>query len=631
MQLWAQMPPSPEQLRVERPDQFHSITAYETAQGTAAIVFHVFAEKNGVDLDRPARLELRNLSNGSGVYQIIGSHEDGVFTNVIIGRYDITVSAVGYLNTHQEIQATDSTAPTQIDIVLHRDPSAINLADAKGPMSREARKEAKHAVSFLKAGSLADAQEHLERAYKLAPLNSDLNFLLGYLYFQKREYAQAETYLGMAESLSPHSAQTLTLLGRADLAQNNYLAARSALEQAVLADDEEWLPHDLLADAYLHQKEYGKARDEAQIAIARGEKHGKNTAGPAELVLGEALIGLGQKDEAIPPLQAFVKESPENPMVYWARALITDLQKGNSSSRPGASPNSAEISGSLADPLAAVPEPALSPQAWRPPDVDDIKPTLTPGITCPGTQVLAESGKRVQELVQDLARFTADEDLLHKSVDAFGFSGHAETRKYNYVAMVSLEQGDVSVEEYRSDRIAQEGDPDAIGSTGFVLLALVFHPDMQSDFEFACEGQGEWRGEATWLVHFRQRHDRPNRMHSYKVGGEVFSVDLKGRAWITADKFQIVRIEADIVKPVREIQLLSEHQTVEYGPVPFPKKNTMLWLPKDVEIYFDFRKHHYYRRHSFDHYMLFSVDTEEKRKVPPSTPATDGSSEKGPS
>ena len=75
-------------------------------------------------------------------------------------------------------------------------------------------------------------------------------------------------------------------------------------------------------------------------------------------------------------------------------------------------------------------------------------------------------------------------------------------------------------------------------------------------------------------------------------------------------------MEADIVKPMPEVRLLSEHQIVEYGPVPFPKKNTTLWLPKNAEIYFDFRKHRYYRRHSFDHYMLFSIDADEKRKEP---------------
>jgi hypothetical protein len=237
--------------------------------------------------------------------------------------------------------------------------------------------------------------------------------------------------------------------------------------------------------------------------------------------------------------------------------------------------------------------------------------------------VLEESGKRVQELVEDVSRFAAIEDLFHQSLDRFGVPIRTETRKYNYVASISEPQpGFLNVDEYRADKLNLAGYPDQIASTGFATLALVFHPDMRDNFDMSCEGLGDWHGQATWLVHFRQRDDRPNRMHSYKVGEQTHSVALKGRAWITADKFQIVRMEAEMVKSMPEIQLLSEHQTVEYGPVPFPKKNTSLWLPKNAEIYFDFRKHHYYRRHSFAHYMLYSVDTDEKRRAPVAKPGS---------
>jgi hypothetical protein len=54
---------------------------------------------------------------------------------------------------------------------------------------------------------------------------------------------------------------------------------------------------------------------------------------------------------------------------------------------------------------------------------------------------------------------------------------------------------------------------------------------------------------------------------------------------------------------------------------PVPKRNIILWLPKDVEIYFDFRTQRYYRHHSFDHFMLFSVETDEKRNEPIPQPA----------
>jgi hypothetical protein len=101
----------------------------------------------------------------------------------------------------------------------------------------------------------------------------------------------------------------------------------------------------------------------------------------------------------------------------------------------------------------------------------------------------------------------------------------------------------------------------------------------------------------------------------------LYSLHLKGRAWITADKFQIVRIESELMNPVPQIRLVGEHQVVEYGPVPFAKRNVQLWLPQSAEIYLDFRRHRYYRKHSFDHYMLFAVDSEEKHKAPTVQPA----------
>lgn len=617
----AQIPPNAPGKAARDPKYVPGMSSYDTAPGTGVLLFHVFADERGVPLKGQVRLDLTNLANHIGLYQTIEGDADGVFVNLAFGNYEIEASALGYLATRQQVQVVSTIHPEPIDIVLARDPSAINLDVGPGILSPKARKNLRQAVSLLKAGDLEEAEKHLETAYKLAPSNSDLNFLFGYLYFQRRDYPHAGTYLTAAASLSPHNAQTLTLLGRVDLARADYPAARSALEQAVLADDDNWLPHSLLADTYLHQKENSKARDEAQVAITKGQREGKTIVGPAELVLAQALIGLGRPQEAVEELDGFLKDSPQSPMVYQVQKLIDDLKKNSSSSAADGNTRTSDIDTSHFDPLGAVHDPAITTQAWRPPDIDDTKPTLTPGVVCPAARVINESGKRVQELVRDLSRFAASEDLFHQSIDAFGFATRTETRKYDYVAMVSESQtGTVSIEEYRSDKPGQGGYPDHISSTGFITLALVFHPDMQKDFDFVCEGQAEWREQTSWLVHFRQRHDRPNRMHSYTLGGQVFPVDLKGRAWITADKFQIVRIEADMIKPMPEIQLLSEHQTVEYGPVPFLKKNTTLWLPKTAEIYFDFRKHRYYRRHAFDHFMLFSVDTEEKGKVPPAKP-----------
>jgi tetratricopeptide (TPR) repeat protein len=595
-----------------RPLQDFSVS-YSTAPATGVLIFSVFSERTSVKLDRQALLKLVNLSDQSVLWQTTEDTSKGVFTNVPYGRYDVEASAVGYTSTHQELQVSSSLRPAEINLVLKHDPEAIDLDVAASIMSPKARKGAKHAISLLKSGNLNHAQKELDQAYKLAPSSAELNFLLGYLYFQKKDFEQAGTYLGNAAHLNPQNAQALTLLGRAGLERQDYPAARSALEKAVLADADNWLPHNLLADAYLRQNDYGKARDEAQLAIEKG----KTAAGPAQLVLGQALLGLGENEQGISALNTFLEESPRHPMAGQVRGLIAWIHDRDANA---ATPNESSMPEAKApgiDPLAALPAPGLSVKSWQPPGVDDVKPATAAAVSCPTTQVIEQSGLRVQELVDDVARFAAVEDLFHQALDPFGIPTRTETRKYNYVATISEpEPGFLTVDEFRADKLDIAGYPDHIASTGFAALALVFHPHMRDNFEMICEGLGDWHGQATWLVHFRQRDDRPNHMHSYKVGNEVHSVGLKGRAWITADKFQIVRIEAEMVKPMPEIQLLSEHQVVEYGPIPFPKKKTTLWLPKSAEIYFDFRKHRYYRRHSFDHYMLYSVDTEEQRKEP---------------
>ena len=52
----------------------------------------------------------------------------------------------------------------------------------------------------------------------------------------------------------------------------------------------------------------------------------------------------------------------------------------------------------------------------------------------------------------------------------------------------------------------------------------------------------------------------------------------------------------------------------EYSPVPFRKVGQEFWLPQSAEVYMYFRLQRYYHKHSFDKYMLFSVDAQDKVK-----------------
>src|ERR1700692_3600889 len=230
---------------------------YTTSPGTGIVVATVSAEKKNAHLDRQALLQLLNRSTQTATWQTTnetaqGAFQDqvsqGVFTNVAYGEYDIEVSAVGYLSERRQLQVVNSWSPVQLKFTLKRDPEAINLDVPDAAISAKGRKEVKRGVSALKSNKLREAEKQLGAAYRSDPSSSDLNFFLGYLYYEKSDYGRAADYLRAATNINPRNTQALTLLGRAGLQQKDYPAARSALERAVLADGENWQVHNLLAD-----------------------------------------------------------------------------------------------------------------------------------------------------------------------------------------------------------------------------------------------------------------------------------------------------------------------------------------------------------------------------------------------
>ncbi len=590
--------------------------SYDSRGGGTVLLLTVYAGTNKKRLDRQSVVKLTNQTIQTISWQTTNDQSEAAFGDMPFGHYDIEVSAVGYITGHKEMQVISALNTVNAEIVLQPDPAALKL-DIDEAMPTKARKETKHAVSALKSGNLKQAQRWLDAAYQLAPANADLNFLMGYLSYQQKDFSHAQSYLGTAASLNPRDVQSLTLLGRLGLQKEDYPTATATLEKAVAADSEYWMAHDLLAGAYLKQKKYEEAREQAQLAIEKS----KGGTSSARLVLGQALVDLGHKQEGIDVLKTYLKESSKSPTAPQVTNLIAELERPEALGGPASSSSAVSVPLAGVDPLFASPEMSFTMKPWQPPGIDESKLSIAADVTCPLDNVIEMSGNRVKDLVNDVSRISAIERLLHEQVDEIGNPVTKETRNYNYVANITEDKpGFLEVDEYRAAHLGLSDFPDQISSSGFAALALVFHPDMRDNFEMKCEGLSDWHGQSVWLVHFRQRDDRPARIHDYKVGAETYAVKLKGRAWITTDKFQIVRIESELVSPMKPIQLLSEHQIVEYGPVPFQKKNMELWLPKTAEIYFDFRHHRYYRRHSFDHYMLFAVDSQEKRNEPKAVP-----------
>ncbi len=325
---------------------------YENAPGTGILIFDVFAERTTVHLDQVAFRKLVSV-NGPTVSVLRRTGDSrAVFTNLPYGKYRVEINAVGYLSAYQEALLMGPKA-SRYDILLHRDPAAVNLDVADHISSAKARKEAKRAITELRSRNTENAEKYLDEADRSQPDSAEVNFLMGYWYFQNENLEKASKYLITATTLSPQNAQALTLLGRVCLEREDYPAARAALERAIAVDDKSWLPHDLLADAYLRERNFQKARDEAQSAITKG----KTAANPAQLVLGQALINLGFDGEGIQALEAFLHEAPSHPIAGQVQRLIAEVRERQSAA--GADHNDAKtkVRVSGVDPLRALSPP----------------------------------------------------------------------------------------------------------------------------------------------------------------------------------------------------------------------------------------------------------------------------------
>ena len=582
--------------------------------------------ENKARLDRQALAKLHCDYPQRTVYQTTGGDSETIFMGLPVGKYDLEISAVGYLSAQKQVEVTGLADNISVDVVLERDPGAVNI-DATGTadatMSAKASKETNRAVLALKSGSYKQAQKHLEAAYKLAPSSARVNFLLGYQAFGQKKFDEAQAYLTRSTNLDPHNSEAFALLGRLEHLRGEFDRASATLELAVAANPDDWQSHALLGDAYLRQKQYEKAQKHAQLALDEGKGH----ASSAALVLGQAEANLGHIPKAIETLKAFLQATPASPYAAEVQNYIAGLEQRASNSTVAEAPVlPAPSSAGAADPLLdGASEPELSVK-WQPPGVDEEKPSVAPGLTCPYDQVLAGVERNAQLLAENVGRFAAIEDLLHERLDKLGNPTGREMQKFDYAANISQPgPGLLQVDEYRLGRYGVTSLPDEIVTGGFPSLALLFLPSMRVNYEITCEGLGEWKGKSAWLMHFRQRADRPSSIGRFQVGGIAYPINLKGRAWITADTFQIVRIESELVSPMKQIQFLTEHSIAEYGPVHFQKKNLDLWLPKSADVYLDIRHHRYHRRHSFDHYMLFSIDSDQKVREAKHEPKGPGS------
>lgn len=532
-----------------------------------------------------------------------GPGDSWIFPGVSIGDlYEVQIQASGYRTELRAVTVPDSVTASASIIVFMRSPNdelAFHPPSGQFVLAPQAEKEAQKGAEELDAGKVDSAQKHLSKALAMAPDNPYVNYLMGMRFFLNDDLAKAKPYLEKSVSTDARQIAALEALGSLRFRQADYAGAIRVLAPAVRLDGSKWNMHSMLAGSYLRQKDFADAREQAEQSLALGgEKAGRD-----HLVLGEALAGLNEREKAVTELEAFLKQYPRDTNGSAIRAWIPELKNPQPAAMPTV-PLQIVVAPSVVD---------LPPREnWAPPDIDAEKPFIVSGVACSIPKVLTAAGKSAAQLVTDLQEFTANEKYEAVEIKRDQNLEKTETQTFKYLVFIDNPRPDViNVQEMRDSGVNVEDMPGQSADSD-AALALVFHPILQGDFEWSCEGLGEWKDKPAWIVRFEQREDRPNRLATFQTGLNTYSLPLKGLAWVSQNGGQVMHLEADLVKPVAAAKLQRQHFVIDYKPVVFKQHKVTLWLPENVDVYLQYRGRYSHHYHHFTDFKLFWTGATQK-------------------
>lgn len=261
-------------------------------------------------------------------------------------------------------------------------------------------------------------------------------------------------------------------------------------------------------------------------------------------------------------------------------------------------------------------KPKNRPLFWGPPNVDAPLRSRILSPPCVLANALEQAGARANELVTNLQNFTAQEMIEYEALGSTGKVRDSNAGTFDYVVVMESSLQGTSVQESRNPERGGHLFPASTRDVGLPSMALIFLAELQGDYEMSCEGTTKWNAQPAWVVHFRQRKDKPIQTVAFRDKGAVYPAMLKGRAWIASASGEVMHLETSLVESVVPMHIRDWYLSIDYAPVQFRTQNVSIWLPRNVDAYCEYEDYRTITYHTFGKFMLFSVHTDQEIQKP---------------
>jgi tetratricopeptide (TPR) repeat protein len=167
--------------------------------------------------------------------------------------------------------------------------------------------ENNYGTVLLARGAQREALSHFERAYQLAPGNSETARNTGQCLLELQQPSAARPYLEQAVSADPHEVQARRDLARALLQLGQPEEALTKATEAVAIDPRDEKAHVVLASVLIERGRADEAIANLQTAISL-----KSDDVEAQTQMANLLLQLGRRREASEILERIVGEKPDD-------------------------------------------------------------------------------------------------------------------------------------------------------------------------------------------------------------------------------------------------------------------------------------------------------------------------------
>jgi hypothetical protein len=227
-------------------------------------------------------------------------------------------------------------------------------------------------------------------------------------------------------------------------------------------------------------------------------------------------------------------------------------------------------------------------------------------------EILRKAGKAAESFYRELPFYACTERVMQEKIGITGAIVYRQKSVFDYLIIAKLRDGELMIEESRLEKKkprANSGKPSLLNTNGFPSLSLIFHPLYWPNYEFRNEGEVE-EGAGLQRISF-QHIPGTDSTSALALQGKIYPLDLQGMAEIDSGTGAIVKISADLVSPMKSINIESFHVEVEYRAEIHESDSEFRRLPSKTVVEIRTALQKWRNTHLFSNYKRFYVFASE--------------------